>query len=130
MLERLSSTERHDFRTSSPMSDGATTRYFRLSLTLIILEGSAVLCELPPTPTPCLASMILWTCWPVNSGFQLWIWRVVIGRKLAARLPLPLIRVSFSSRSCHLDFAMPRHFRAADGLGHLGVALVPLSGLP
>ena len=53
-----------------------------------------------------------------NSGFQLWIWRVVIGRfryhrKLAARLPLPLIRASFSSRSCHLDFAMPRQLSSS-----------------
>ena len=44
--------------------------------------------------------------------FQLWIWLVVIGRfhyhqTLAARLPLPHIRASSSSRSCQLDFAMP-----------------------
>ena len=62
---------------------------------------------------PRVSSMTLWTCWPVNGGFQLWIWLVVIGRfhchrKLAARLPLPLIGASFSSRSCRLDFAMPR----------------------
>ena len=59
---------------------------------------------------PCLASTILWTCWPASGGFRLWIWLVVIGRsrchqKLGARLLLPLIRDSFSSRSCHLDFA-------------------------
>ena len=42
-----------------------------------------------------------------------WFSTRVIGRfhyhrKLAARLPLPLIRASFSSRSCHSDSAMPR----------------------
>ena len=41
----------------------------------------------------------------VSSGFRPWTWLVVIGRshchrRLAARLPLPLIRDSFSSRSC------------------------------
>ena len=57
--------------------------------------------------TPCLASTILWICWPVSSGFRPWTWLVVIGRshcqgKFAAGPPLPLIWDSFSSRSCRL----------------------------
>ena len=49
--------------------------------------------------TPCLASTIRID----GGGFRLWIWLVVIGRsrcrqKPGARLPLPFIRDSFSSR--------------------------------
>ena len=43
-------------------------------------------------------------------------------RKLAAKLPLPLSAIQ--------TLQCPGHFRAADGPGPTGVAMVPLSGLP
>ena len=66
--------------------------------------------RLSRTPILCPELMIPWTCWPVNNGSLLWMWRAVTGkfrchRRPASRLRLPHILACFShaiSRSCHL----------------------------
>ena len=137
-------------RTSHDLDDsrrGQLTNTLLQFVDLLPVPGSALdggthfLCGLPPVERqskmiiPYLESTIPSICWPVSSGFQPWIWLVVIGksryhRTLSARLLLPHTQDFFSSGSCCLDLQRTGHLREVDGPGHTGIAVVPLPSLP